>query len=64
VGAGDALIGGFLHGMLQGDPDEGLELGVAAAALALTRYGDQLHTSLRELREVVASSQGGLDILR
>ncbi len=64
VGAGDALIGGFLHGVLRGDPDEGLDLGVAAAALALTRYGDQLHTSLQELVELRAALDGGPDIVR
>lgn len=64
VGAGDALIGGFLHGVLQENPEDGLELGVAAAALALTRYGDQLHTSLRELRELAAATGAGPDIIR
>lgn len=62
VGAGDALIGGFLHGVLSDDPESGLALGVAAASLALTRLGDQLHTSLGELREL--GTAGGTDIVR
>ncbi|HZO35498.1 MAG TPA: sugar kinase [Solirubrobacteraceae bacterium] len=62
VGAGDALVAGFLHGYLQDDPERGLQLGVAAAALALTRYGDQLHTSLEELESL--SSSLGTDIVR
>jgi 2-dehydro-3-deoxygluconokinase len=62
VGAGDALIGGFLHGHLHGDPELGLRLGVAAAALALTRYGDQVITSLPELERM--SESFGKDIVR
>ena len=62
VGAGDALIGGFLHGHLHDDPELGLQLGVAAAALALTRYGDQVVTSLLELERM--SESFGKDIVR
>lgn len=62
VGAGDALIGGFLHGYLHDDPEHGLQLGIAAAALALTRFGDQLRTSLDELDDLSASF--GSDIVR
>jgi 2-dehydro-3-deoxygluconokinase len=62
VGAGDALIGGFLHGHLHNDPELGLSLGVAAAALALTHHGDQVHTTLDELRRLSASF--GSDIIR
>lgn len=62
VGAGDALIGGFLHGHLHDDPELGLRLGVAAAALALTRYGDQVLTSLPELEQM--SQSFGKDIVR
>jgi 2-dehydro-3-deoxygluconokinase len=61
-GAGDALIGGFLHGHLREDPELGLRLGIAAAALALTRFGDQVVTSLPELERL--SDSFGADILR
>jgi 2-dehydro-3-deoxygluconokinase len=64
VGAGDALIGGFLHGMLRGDAALGLRLGTASAALALTRYGDQLHTDLDELLWLAATMGSGADIVR
>ncbi|TAM66019.1 MAG: sugar kinase [Microbacteriaceae bacterium] len=49
VGAGDALLGGFLHGYLDGDLERGLRLGVAAAALTLARRGEQLRTTEAEL---------------
>jgi 2-dehydro-3-deoxygluconokinase len=62
VGAGDALIGGFLHGHLRGDPETGLRLGISAAALALTRHGEQVRTSLPELEQLADSF--GLDIVR
>lgn len=55
VGAGDALVGGFLHGVLRDDPELGLRLGVAAAALALSRRGDQVRTSLAELQRLSQS---------
>ena len=49
VGAGDALLAGFLHGYLDNDPQRGLRLGVAAAALTITRRGEQLRTTEAEL---------------
>ncbi len=39
-GAGDAFVGGTLHGYLDHDLDAGIRYGQAAAALALTHYGD------------------------
>lgn len=59
VGAGDALVGGFLHGYLAGDAADGLALGAAAAALALSRRGDQLHTTDAELRDLARRSVAG-----
>lgn len=64
VGAGDAFIGAFLHGVMRDDIQLGLRLGVAAAALALTRYGDQLHTSLEELLWLSAGIDDERDIIR
>lgn len=55
VGAGDALVAGFLHGHLRGDPESGLRLGIAAAALALTHHGDQVRTTLSELDSITGS---------
>ncbi|WP_020638731.1 sugar kinase [Amycolatopsis balhimycina] len=62
VGAGDALIGGFLHGFLNEDPEQGLRLGIAAAALALTRHDDQVRTTLPDLEALTRSF--GQDIVR
>jgi 2-dehydro-3-deoxygluconokinase len=64
IGAGDALLGAFLHCMLNDDPAGGLRLGMAAACLALTRHGDQLLTTLGELRALEASLGTGPDIIR
>lgn len=63
IGAGDALIAGFLHGYLDGDIERALAMGVAAASLALTRHGEQLHTTKTEL-EALAERVGGEDIQR
>jgi 2-dehydro-3-deoxygluconokinase len=49
IGAGDALVGGVLHGYLQGDFVKGLRYGVTCAAMALSQYGDQLVTNKEEL---------------
>jgi 2-dehydro-3-deoxygluconokinase len=40
IGAGDAFVAGLLAGMLQGSLGEGLERGLAMAALKLTLRGD------------------------
>lgn len=52
VGAGDALVGGFLHGYLAGDPELGLAVGVTASTLAVTRRGEQLRTTDDEMRDL------------
>ncbi|WP_272914481.1 sugar kinase [Ornithinimicrobium cavernae] len=59
VGAGDALVGGFLHGYLTGDIEEGLAAGVAAASLTLTRRGEQLRTTGAELARLAARADDG-----
>jgi 2-dehydro-3-deoxygluconokinase len=62
VGAGDALLGGFLHGYLDGDVERGLRLGVTAAAMTLGRRGEQLRTSAAELDLLAADvSNGDID---
>jgi 2-dehydro-3-deoxygluconokinase len=62
IGAGDALVGGFLHGYLAGQSEWGLRLGVAAAALSLATHGDQVRTSADELDRLSRSL--GADIVR
>lgn len=49
IGAGDAMVGGVLHGWLQGDFVTGLRYGALTAALALSQWGDQVSTSAKEL---------------
>ena len=62
IGAGDAMVGGVLHGYLQGDFIKGLAYGVTTASMNLSQYGDQLITSATELDEVVRTPSG--DIVR
>ena len=62
IGAGDAMVGGVLHGYLQGDFVKGLAYGVTTASMNLSQYGDQLITSSTELDNVVNTPSG--DIVR
>lgn len=62
IGAGDAMVGGVIHGYLQGDFIKGLAYGVTTASMNLSQYGDQLITSSKELDDVVATPSG--DIVR
>lgn len=48
-GAGDALVGGALHGYLNGDVMEGINYGLRTSKLALTHYGDLTHLTPSEL---------------
>jgi 2-dehydro-3-deoxygluconokinase len=70
IGSGDAFAAGVLDGWLSGDGSpgnisallEGLNHGVALAAIALSQYGDRVLTSRAELNAVLASKR--LDISR
>ena len=62
IGAGDAMVAGVLHGVLQGDFKKGLEYGVLTAALSLSQYGDQPVTNKAELEQLVNAQDG--DIVR
>lgn len=47
TGAGDALVAGFLAGILaQGDPQGCLEIGCKVASMMVTRLGVTLPTSV------------------
>lgn len=48
-GAGDALVGGALHGYLNGNVMEGINYGLRTSKLALTHYGDLTHLTPSEL---------------
>ncbi len=62
IGAGDAMVGGVLHGWLQGDFAKGLRYGALTAALALSQYGDQVITTAQELESLLDTNS--LDIIR
>ena len=57
IGAGDAMVAGVLHGILQGDFPRGLRYGALSAALALSQFGDQVITSREELDELLDTQQ-------
>jgi 2-dehydro-3-deoxygluconokinase len=53
IGAGDAMVGGVLHGWLQNDFAKGVRYGVLTAALALSQYGDQVITTRAEVEALL-----------
>ena len=59
IGAGDAMVGGVLHGWLQGDVFKGLRYGSMTAGMALTQFGDVLVTNSDELEEMVNRKNDG-----
>jgi 2-dehydro-3-deoxygluconokinase len=50
AGAGDALVGGALHGYLDSHVMEGVNFGLRTSKLALTHYGDLTHVTPSELQ--------------
>lgn len=58
-GAGDALVGGTLHGYLDNNVMAGVRYGLRTSKLALTHYGDLTHVSPAEL-----DAPASADILR
>lgn len=56
VGGGDGFASGFVHGLLDGDPEEAVRLGWAHGALLTTTPGD---TTMVTLEEVRAFARGG-----
>ena len=58
-GAGDALVGGTLHGYLGNNVMEGINHGLRTSKLALTHYGDLTHVTPGELQ-----NPSSADILR
>jgi len=50
AGAGDALVGGALHGYLDDNVMEGINYGLRTSKLALTHYGDLTHVTPSELQ--------------
>ncbi len=61
IGAGDAMVGGLLHGVLAGDFVRGLHYGAVCAALALSQWGDQLIVGRAELERLVDAPGGMIE---
>jgi 2-dehydro-3-deoxygluconokinase len=53
IGAGDAMVAGVLHGILQNDFPRGIRYGALTAALALSQFGDLVITTREELDELL-----------
>ena len=53
LGAGDGMAAGFIHAYLKGEVESSLKYAMAAAALALTHYGEQIPCSVFELDDLV-----------
>ncbi len=49
-GAGDAFVGGTLHGYLDDDVTKGIHHGLRTSKLALTHFGDLTHVTGSELQ--------------
>ncbi|MEM8857004.1 MAG: sugar kinase [Chloroflexota bacterium] len=62
IGAGDASVGGVLHGWLQGDFAKGLRYATVTAGLALSQFGDHTITNAQEVEELLDVVGG--DIVR
>src|SRR5437868_10673397 len=62
LGAGDSFAAGLIHGLLDGDPQKGLDFGVAASALKHTIPGDFAWTTREEVEALLKG--GGLRISR
>jgi 2-dehydro-3-deoxygluconokinase len=63
VGSGDAFVGGFLRGYLDGDVASGVLHGVGISAIKQTHPGDVVYTTPGEIERVLAGG-GGLRIVR
>lgn len=64
LGGGDAFAAGFLHGLLQGDPDQAIRCGAALGALQHTTPGDFPCATLDEVMELAASGASSMRIRR
>ena len=61
IGAGDSLMGGLIHGLLDGDPDLGIRLGAFAAAIGLATPGDINYFGAEDLARFHSGAVGGLE---
>jgi 2-dehydro-3-deoxygluconokinase len=52
IGAGDAFAAGLLWGLSEGSLEEGVERGVAMAALKMTTHGDLFRLDAEDVRRL------------
>jgi 2-dehydro-3-deoxygluconokinase len=60
IGAGDAFVGGLIHGLLDGDPDRAIRLAAYAGAIALATPGDINYFGAEDLAAFEADMTGRL----
>jgi 2-dehydro-3-deoxygluconokinase len=60
IGAGDAFTAGFLYAWLLGRREQGLDYGLAMAALKHSVAGDTLATTVGEVERVMARGERGI----
>ena len=61
IGAGDSLVAGLIHGLLDRNPDLGIRLGAFAAAIGLATPGDINYFGPEDLARFHANTIGGLE---
>jgi 2-dehydro-3-deoxygluconokinase len=61
IGAGDSLMAGLIHGLLDGNLDLAIRLGAYAAAIGLATPGDINYFAAEDLARFRADAVGGLE---
>jgi 2-dehydro-3-deoxygluconokinase len=61
IGAGDSLVGGLIHGLLNGDFDLAIRLGGFCAAIGLATPGDINYLGPEDIARFDADRIGGLE---
>lgn len=61
IGAGDSLVAGLIHGLLDGDLDLAIRLGAFAAAIGLATPGDINYLGPEDIAAFRANRIGGLE---
>lgn len=61
IGAGDSLVAGLIQGLLEGDADMAIRLGVFCAAIGLATPGDINYLGPEDIARFDANAIGGLE---
>jgi len=61
IGAGDSLVAGLIHGLLDGDLDQAIRFGAFAAAIGLATPGDINYLGPEDVARFHANTIGGLE---